>query len=203
MSQMILCARCKRHVFASESSCPFCALVFAEDAQTSESPPSWAPRLSRAERYALGTAIALTLASTSCKKDEGPVVEPESANTSSINAAPTESPKAEKAAPAPLPTPTSTVNDAPPSPFLVGSPAAAPTPPTTTVADAQTTAPKKPPPPPLTVRRPPPPPPPPDDFGEENGWRGRHRCRPNGNGQMVCPPYGCVFPDEACDIERV
>lgn len=203
MSRMILCARCKRHVFAGEASCPFCALVFSADAKTSESPVSLGPGLSRAERYALGTAIALTLASTSCKRDDGPVVEPESANTSSINAAPTESPKAEKTVPAPLPTPTTTTNDAPPSPFLVGSPAAAPTPPTTTVADAQTIAPKKPPPPPLTVRTPPPPPPPDDPL--EQGWRGRHghSCQRGPNGQMVCPPYGCVFPDEACDIERV
>jgi hypothetical protein len=41
-----------------------------------------------------------------------------------------------------------------------------------------------------------------EDPGE-NGWPPRrHPCVQGPNGQMICPPYGCVFPDEACDVVR-
>ena len=33
----------------------------------------------------------------------------------------------------------------------------------------------------------------------EQQHQGGGPCGPNGN----CPPYGCVFPDEACDIVRI
>lgn len=37
------------------------------------------------------------------------------------------------------------------------------------------------------------------EWEERNRWRNRGNQCVNG----VCPPYGCVFPDEACDIIRV
>lgn len=40
---------------------------------------------------------------------------------------------------------------------------------------------------------------------QEQDWRHRRRggqCVTNGQGRVVCPPYGCVFPDEACDVVR-
>jgi membrane protein involved in colicin uptake len=37
------------------------------------------------------------------------------------------------------------------------------------------------------------------EWEERNRWRNRGNPCVNG----VCPPYGCVFPDEACDIIRV
>jgi hypothetical protein len=30
----------------------------------------------------------------------------------------------------------------------------------------------------------------------------RHSCSCDDQGRLVCPPYGCVFPDEACDVVR-
>jgi hypothetical protein len=36
-----------------------------------------------------------------------------------------------------------------------------------------------------------------EEWEERNRWRHRNPCS---NG--VCPPYGCVFPDEACDVVR-
>lgn len=30
-------------------------------------------------------------------------------------------------------------------------------------------------------------------------WRRNRKCLPNGG----CPPYGCVFPDEACDVVSI
>jgi hypothetical protein len=42
--------------------------------------------------------------------------------------------------------------------------------------------------------------PPPVDVGDDprRNW---HRNRPPcGGPKGPCPPYGCVFPDEACDI---
>lgn len=36
------------------------------------------------------------------------------------------------------------------------------------------------------------------EMEQRDRWRNRHPCT---NG--VCPPYGCVFPDESCDVLRV
>jgi hypothetical protein len=82
---------------------------------------------------------------------------------------------------------------------LVGSPTATPALPASSVAIAETTPPKKILPPPLKIKTPPPPP----DDSPDDRWGGRHSCTHGPNGQMVCPPYGCVFPDEACDIVSV
>ncbi len=37
-----------------------------------------------------------------------------------------------------------------------------------------------------------------DEWERRRRWEEGHRCVNN-----VCPPYGCVFPDEACDTLRV
>lgn len=159
--------------------------------------------MSRAQRYALGAAMALTFAGTACKTEEAPPVEPESAENATASADPPAPPELPKR-PSP---PEDRAREAPPppSPFLVGAPPSDPplpqlpervdaAPVDAGVADAGKTI----------VRKPPPPPPPPPPLDDDpKGWKPHRQCVRNSNGQMVCPPYGCVFPDEACDILRV
>ncbi len=193
MQTMILCSACKRHVFAVEPACPFCGLGLAPTARK-PSVPSASPDMSRAQRYALGAAIAMTLAGAACKTEETTTAEPESVENATASAAPVAPPEP----PRPLPPPVDRAREAspPPSPFLVGAPPRDPplpelpqrvdaAPVDAGVADAGR----------VVTKRPPPPPPPPDDI---NNWRNRNR----GNWGPA-PPYGCVFPDEACDILRV
>ncbi|MDI1450664.1 hypothetical protein [Polyangium sp. 6x1] len=202
MRTMILCAACKRHVFSSEPACPFCGLALSAAAEPSPA-PRVSPEISRAQRYALGAAVALSLAGAACKTEESSAVEPESADNTTASAAPLAPPEP----PPPPPRPEDRVREAPPppSPFLVGAPPSDPpplpelpqrvdvAPADAGVADAGRTV----------VRKPPPPPPPPPFDEPTDGWRRERRCIPTPSGGMNCPPYGCVFPDEACDTFRV
>ncbi|MDC3952589.1 hypothetical protein [Polyangium jinanense] len=201
MRTMILCSACKRHVFSSEPSCPFCGLELDPAARKSKT-PALSPEMSRAQRYALGAAMAMTLAGTACKTEDSPAVEPESAENATASAAPLAPPEP----PRPTPQPEDRAREAPPppSPFLVGAPTNDPPPlpelpQRVDVAPADAGA--------LdagrTVARKPPPPPPPPLDDPPDGWRRNHRCIRTPNGGMNCPPYGCVFPDEACDTFRV
>jgi len=204
MRSMLVCAACRRHVFATEERCPFCGIVFSPEARA-QAPRSPAPELSRRERYAIGAALALTLAGIGCSKEQEAPPVPE-INVEATTAKP-EPAASERPLPEPFEEPReASRGEASSSPFLVGSPAATPTPietapppPTATVVSVKPTATN-------TLKKPPPPPPPPDDelLGGGAGWHRRGRpCQRTPNGQFVCPPYGCVFPDEACDVIRV
>jgi len=206
MTRMILCSACKRHVFSGERECPFCKAGIEEGTNHSTETGITAA-FSRAERYAIGAAVALTFAATGCSKAEETSATPELANsvaiTKAADSANTSESKAAEKKPVEEPR---RPDEAPPpsSPFLVGSPAATPDLPVLPAPTATASAAKTPVTTTATVRRPPPPPPPPDDeFDRRNSWHRSHSCTRTPNGQMVCPPYGCVFPDDDCDVLRV
>jgi hypothetical protein len=64
MSAMVLCPACSRHIFAKDAACPFCGAAIAP---ASVSPaPSLPAELSRAQRYAIGAALAASVATAAC-----------------------------------------------------------------------------------------------------------------------------------------
>jgi hypothetical protein len=206
MRTLFPCTACKRHIFDAEERCPFCGVALSGEARRRTS-PGLSPDLSRAERYAIGAALVLTLAGAGCAKEESTPVSAEQASPASSDTAPSEAPSAEERPSPPPFAPRETRDDAPPSPFLVGSPAATPEPTVPPPVDAgranplaanagPTATTKK-------ITPPPPPPPPPDEDFLNPNWRNRPKCSRNAQGKLVCPPYGCVFPDEACDVLRV
>lgn len=184
MSAMVLCSACKRHVFAKEAACPFCGSAIRAEARYAQ--PALAPELSRAERYAIGAAIAVSVATTACSSPTT-VHHPDDLNTVDVNAAPNGSANTQN-------------QQVSPGSGRVLEVATDPDPNTNTLAtddqandearrrqeeqrrrEAERRRQQQ------------------EDerFRREQQWRNRPPC--NGN---VCPPYGCVFPDEACDIVR-
>jgi hypothetical protein len=185
---MILCPACRRHLLAVEPECPFCGLALAPPPARAPS-PAMSPELSRAQRYAIGTALAASVAGIGCNRAPStiePSPEPSSAQEP-VDAAPPPAASTPPGAPAP-----SSTGGSSPAPALLADAGAA----DAGAADAGAAAPRK--------WRPPPPPPPPPDFeggGQRENWH-PHSCWKGRNGKMVCPPYGCVFPDEDCTVVR-
>src|SRR5262245_9533639 len=140
---MILCPACQRHLFAGEASCPFCGLALAPEPARAQEPDTW-PELSRAQRYAIGAAIAVSIAGTGC----GGTQTTDTTNPSG-----------------------GTTNPSGGTTNAVAGPAEG-------EQDAGVSGHKD---------------------TDELEWRRRgNPCTPEG----LCPPYGCVFPDEECDIVR-
>lgn len=128
---------------AGDEACPFCGLGRSGDAPSS---PAIAPGRSRAQRYALGAAVAASIAVAKADGVAGSPPAAEAADAGSGRA--------------------------------VMVPVAS-----DPEADAEAPLPQE-----------------PDRF-ERTG----SPCQRVGgccNTQVVCPPYGCVFPDEACDLVR-
>ena len=72
MRSMVLCAACKRRVCAAEAKCPFCGRAFSSDARRLPG-AAGSPEVSRAQRYALGAALAATVAGTGCTFTTQPI----------------------------------------------------------------------------------------------------------------------------------
>ena len=170
MPSMILCPSCKRHVFTREASCPFCGLAISSEPGVA--PPSATPEMSRAQRYAVGAAIAATFATAGCgspttvqNADDVHVVDVGNTNGDGSDGQ-TKGNGLE-------------VARDPSDGEVLADPEAE-------RRRQQELERRR-----LEQQR----------IQEEMDWRTRRggSCGPNGQ----CPPYGCVFPDEACDILRV
>jgi hypothetical protein len=176
MNPMILCPTCRRHLFAGEAKCPFCGVALTAEVRGS-SPPPLSSDLSRAQRYAIGTALAVSVAGAGC--GPGPTIVRAPATSVEQSATPivdTDTPDPE------------TTNPDETDPFATASDSKK----TTVATDPD----------PDDSRKKVVPPHDPIDT-QQDGWRNRRRsqCVQSPKG-IVCPPYGCVFPDEACDIVR-
>jgi hypothetical protein len=113
---LVRCSACKRHIYASETSCPFCA---RHGAGTSGS-------------IAAALTAAATIALTGCandppKTDTPTNVSPEVRKTESTQAAPNPPPQPPPQVIVPTPAPTPVTTD--PAPAASNSAAMAPTPP--------------------------------------------------------------------------
>lgn len=180
---LVLCAVCRRHVFPHEPRCPFCAsdLASAPAVASTMSPRPATERSdagSRRQRYAAAlVASACALGSTAACAPSQPAETPNQEvlpiATSSAG------PRQETSGPPPRGNSSMTFGgpDDDDQKRTVG-------PVTTATATGTTTA------------RPPPPPPPDERWHRRGG-----QCATQGN-KIICPPYGCVFPDEACDVLR-
>lgn len=172
MNAMVLCPGCKRHVFAGESACPFCGVGFAS------TNPAVAPTvgsdLSRAQRYVVGAAMAVSVAAVGCSSPTV-VRNPDEAGDVTVDVNHTQSDHQQRESLEVARDPNQTEH------VLAED-------------DAQRQE---------RLRR--------EEEqrrrqqqlqrDEEQRQRWERRGNPCVNG--VCPPYGCVFPDESCDIVRV
>jgi hypothetical protein len=141
-----LCCGCRRHVRATETTCPFCGAARTPGAPA---PPtrnlgSPAPR-SRAQRYVLGAAVVASI------------------GIAKAGASPSEDAGSDAMAVASDPTSETAEDDAGPKEIPIP---------------------------------------------HEDQWYDRRQSNPCSGGgccggPVICPPYGCVFPDEACDIVHV
>ncbi|MBK6692864.1 MAG: hypothetical protein IPG50_11780 [Myxococcales bacterium] len=179
---LVRCAVCRRHVFQHEPVCPFCAsnLGPRADLAPPDPDPSGMPLepVSRRRRYAAAlVASACALGSTAACAPSQPAESPnqEALPIATASAAP----RHETSGPPPHGNSSMTFGGPPDD-----ERSRTVTPVATTTATT-------------SVHQPPPPPPPPDER-----WRRRGgQCVTQGN-RVICPPYGCVFPDEACDVLR-
>jgi hypothetical protein len=143
-----LCGGCRRHVRATETTCPFCGAARAPGSPELPAPDLGrpAPR-ARAQRYVLGAAVVASIGIAKASASTG-----EDAGSNSI--------------------------------VVASDPTSAPAP-ASTDEDAGATPPSLP---------------------QEEPWMDQRQGNPCAtvggccNSTVVCPPYGCVFPDEACDI---
>jgi len=183
MNAMVLCPACKRHVFAGEAACPFCGLGFASTA--SPAAPHMGPELSRAQRYAVGAAIAASIATAGCSSPTV-VHNPDEVGNVTVDVNQTQSDRNARESVEVARDPNRTDN---------------------TVADEeaarreqeelarreqaerarQQEEQRR-----LQLQQQ-------EEWQQRNSWRNNRKCSPTGG----CPPYGCVFPDEACDVVRV
>jgi hypothetical protein len=147
-SPLVRCSTCKRHIYETETSCPFCARAAIS------TPGSLAVALTAAAGLALAGC-----ANDPPKTDQPTEVAPEARKAESPQMAPTPAPTPVASSPAPDPAPSATVAT------TASAPATPPSPPATTPTTSPTTprvsppAPAYggPPPPPVTapVKRPP------------------------------------------------
>jgi hypothetical protein len=146
-----LCSICRRHVRATETTCPFCGATLTPGAVA---PParnlSSSATRSRAQRYVLGAAVAAGIGIAKASASTGADVESETmAVASDPTSEPTSDPAQEDAGAMPVPEPRED---------------------------------------PRMYER----------QGNPCVHTGACGCGP-----VICPPYGCVFPDEDCAIEHV
>jgi hypothetical protein len=175
MNAMVLCSACKRHVFAGERACPFCGLAFSSTAHPPA--PSVAPDLSRAQRYVVGAAIAATVATAGCSSPTV-VHNPNELGNVTVDVNETQSDRSSRESVEVARDPNRDDN------ALAEEEAARRREEERARQEREEQQRLQ-----LERQR---------EWEERNRWRHRNPCV---NG--VCPPYGCVFPDEACDIVRV
>jgi hypothetical protein len=193
MNAMVLCPGCKRHVFAGEAACPFCGLGFASTTARSldiwgfgspsapcapnPNQPQMASELSRAQRYVVGAAIAASVATAGCSSPTV-VRNPDEAGNVTVDVNDTQSDRSSRDSLEVARDPNRDDNT------LAEEEAARRQ--QEERARRQEEERRR-----LELQR--------QREHEEEGNRWRHRQCVNG----VCPPYGCVFPDEACDVVHV
>jgi len=173
MNAMVLCPGCKRHVFAGEPACPFCGIGFAST-NTSVT-PGMGSELSRAQRYVVGAAIAASVATAGCSSPTV-VQNPNDVGNVTVDVNETQADRGTRKTLEVARDPNGDDN-------------------TLANEEAARRAQQE------RARR------------EEEQRRlqqqqleDRDRWRHQGGGSCVngvCPPYGCVFPDEACDVFKV
>ena len=177
MESMVLCSVCERHFFAHEAACPFCGVSCAQGSSEAGRAAQVGANsgISRAKTYAAGIALATGVVA-GCGGSDVPVA---------------------------MPPPDATVNL--PSGgggkvLMVAGPADG------QLADSsgedEETRRRR-----LEqerrrqqeeeIRL--------QQLKERDAWerRNTHSCVTDAQGRTVCPPYGCVFPDDACDVLRV
>jgi len=171
MSAMVLCPACSRHIFARELACPFCGT--AVTSKGAASPPSLSAELSRAQRYAIGAALAASVATAACSSP----TKVHDANDLVVDTNARQDPNLSGGSSGGSHQTLEVATD-PNDPNLVAEDEAARQKKQEQERQRQLDLQKR------------------QDW-QERHWQ-NHQCQ---NG--VCPPYGCVFPDEACDVLRV
>lgn len=179
MNAMVLCPGCKRHVFAGEPACPFCGIGFASTAPAPM--PAIGAEFSRAQRYVVGAALAATVATAGCSSPTV-VRNPDEVGNVTVDVNDTQGDRDQRKS---LEFATDPNNDE----ARIAEERAR------REREEQERRNRK-----DRVmhdddenddRRN-------DEWERRRRWEEGHRCVNN-----VCPPYGCVFPDEACDTVRV
>ncbi len=175
MNAMVLCSGCKRHVFASESACPFCGIGFAST--NASVTPTMGSELSRAQRYVVGAAIAASVATAGCSSPTV-VHNPNDLGNVTVDVNETRADRQARESLEVARDPNGGDNT------LANEEAAR--------REQQERARRE-----EEERR---------LLQQQEEWQRRNGWRHQGGGGCqngVCPPYGCVFPDEACDVFRV
>ncbi len=173
MNAMVLCPACKRHVFAAEPACPFCGIGFAQSAHPGA--PPVAPELSRAQRYMVGAAIAASVATASCGSPTV-VRNPDELGNVTVDVNETHADRRRKDS-------LEIANDQ--EQQLLAEQEARRLEAERLRREEEERQRKQ--------------------LDEDNNvdWRERRWRKGGGCQNGVCPPYGCVFPDEAYDVVRV
>ncbi len=174
MNAMVLCSGCRRHVFAGESACPFCGIGFAST--NASVTPAVASELSRAQRYVVGAAIAASVATAGCSSPTV-VHNPNDLGNVTVDVNDTQADRNARESLEVARDPNRDDNT------LANEEAARREREERARREEEQRR--------LQLERQ-------QEWEERNRWQNRHPCT---NG--VCPPYGCVFPDEACDVVRV
>jgi hypothetical protein len=191
---MVLCPGCKRHIFAKETSCPFCGVAVVASQNARAASRSLPPDLSRAELYAIGAAMAVSVAAAGCSSPTV-VHNPDEAQTVDTNAVPggngsasgtgsSNGSSSSGGADHPLEVagdPDSNQNDQ----VVASDPAEEERKRQELIRKKQEEQRR------LQVEE--------QRRWQEQRFRNRPPC---GGPKGPCPPYGCVFPDEACDVVR-
>lgn len=190
---MVLCPGCKRHIFAKETSCPFCGLAVTALPTAQPASRALPPELSRAERYAIGAAMAVSVATAGCSSptvvhnpDEirtvdtnaGPSGDGTSGGTSVSNGSSSSGGASNQLEVAGDPDPNEN------NQVVASDPDEQERRRQEILRKKQEEQQR------LQLEQ--------QRRWQEERWRNRPPCGPNG----ACPPYGCVFPDEACDVVR-
>lgn len=176
MNAMVLCPGCKRHVFAGETACPFCGIGFAST--NSSTTPTITAELSRAQRYVVGAAIAASVATAGCSSPTV-VHNPNEVENVTVDVKETQADRTARES-------LEVARDPNPEDNTLANDDAA-------QREQQERARRE-----KEEQQ--------QRQKQQEEWRRRNEQRHQGGGPCIngnCPPYGCVFPDEACDVVRV
>jgi hypothetical protein len=184
MNAMVLCPGCKRHVFAGETACPFCGVGFASTNPVVA--PSVGPELSRAQRYVVGAAMAVSVAAVGCSSPTV-VRNPDEVSNVTVDVNKTQSDHKSNQVLEVARDPNPTENHV----VAVDDEAARQQREEAARRQREEELIKR---KEEEQRRL-------QQLEDQELLRGNRWHRSCSNG--VCPPYGCVFPDEACDVVRV
>jgi len=173
---MVLCPACRRHIFTKEPSCPFCGQGVES---TVRGLPAVPKESSRAQRYAIGAAIAASVVTAACSSP----TTVNSANDVVDTSASGGSSGGDTNASGGSSGGNTTTSDGSNNTMQV---ARDPNDPNEKAAKERRRQEAE------QQRRK-------QEHEEQYRHQGGGPCLPNGQ----CPPYGCVFPDDACDVVRV